>query len=78
MFEIARFAEETGGSGGLDWLVWVVLGLFAVMVFLGWLASSRGWVKQQTELVEHAGHADHGHEHPAHEDDHGHAPKKKK
>ncbi len=78
MFEIARFAEETGGSGGLDWLVWVVLGVFAVMVFLGWLASSRGWLKQEPDAAGHAEHAGHGHEHAAHEDDHGHEPKAKK
>lgn len=64
-------AEETG----LGWLVWVALAIFAVMVFLGWLVASKGWLKQEEEPTHDAhGHGDHGHEnHDAHgHDDHGH------
>jgi predicted flap endonuclease-1-like 5' DNA nuclease len=69
------FSEEAGGghseSPEIGWLVWVVLAVFAVMVFLGWYVSSKGLLKKEPELVQ--AHDDHGHGHPAHEDDHGHA-----
>ena len=43
--------EESGMSG----LVWIVLIIFLIMVFLGWLAVSKGWLKKEAEPqpVEH-------------------------
>jgi predicted flap endonuclease-1-like 5' DNA nuclease len=62
-------AEETG----LGWLVWVALAVFLLMVFLGWLVVSKGWIKQEEEpVVETHPHADeHGtaHAEPAVVDD---------
>lgn len=58
---LAAGAEETN----LGWLVWVVLAIFAVMVFLGWLVASKGWLKQEEETVSHDAHA-----HTEHEPDH--------
>lgn len=56
-------AEGEGHSGGeYAWLVWVALAVFVLMVFLGWLVSSRGWLKKEEELVEVHGHDDHGHD----------------
>ena len=53
-------AEETG----LGWLVWVALAVFLLMVFLGWLVVSKGWLKQEEELVvETHSHAGHGADH---------------
>ena len=60
-----RLFEEAGQSGGIGWMVWVALAIFFVMVFLGWLASSRGWLRKEEPLVQP--HDDHGH------DDHGHS-----
>jgi predicted flap endonuclease-1-like 5' DNA nuclease len=55
-------AEETG----LGWLVWVALAVFLLMVFLGWLVTSKGWLKQEEEVAAPAhGHDDHAEE-PAH------------
>jgi predicted flap endonuclease-1-like 5' DNA nuclease len=74
MFALRLFAagaEETN----LGWLVWVVLAIFAVMVFLGWLVASKGWLKQEEETVSHD--AGHGEQHDAHahaEHGHDHAP----
>jgi len=50
---LAAGAEEPG----LGWLVWALLLVFVLMVFLGWLAWSKGWLKQEEEIV----HADHAH-----------------
>lgn len=62
-------AEETG----LGWLVWVALAVFLLMVFLGWLVVSKGWLKKEEEpVVETHSHADeHGtaHAEPAVVDD---------
>ncbi len=58
---LAAGAEEPG----LGWLVWVLLLVFVLMVFLGWLVWSKGWLKQEEEVV----HDDHAHA----EHDHGHA-----
>jgi predicted flap endonuclease-1-like 5' DNA nuclease len=50
-------AEETG----LGWLVWVALAVFLLMVFLGWLVVSKGWLKKEEEpVVETHSHAEHG------------------
>jgi len=53
---------EEGGQGGVSWLVWVVLILFFVMVLLGWLAYSKGWLKQEVEPK----HEDQPEEHETH------------
>jgi predicted flap endonuclease-1-like 5' DNA nuclease len=53
--------QEGAHEGGLGWLVWVVLLVFLVMVFLGWLVSSKGWLKKEAEPVQH--HDDHSADH---------------
>jgi LPXTG-motif cell wall-anchored protein len=40
MDAIARFSEETG-QNDITWLLWVALGLFALMVVVGWLSSRK-------------------------------------
>jgi cytoskeletal protein RodZ len=59
MFSMAL--SEGAAEGGLGWLAWVVVAVFFVMVFLGWLASSRGWLKQPEEPAQ-----EHHEEHAAH------------
>jgi len=37
-----RLLQEGGTAGpDISWLIWVVLGVFVLMVFLGWWASKR-------------------------------------
>jgi predicted flap endonuclease-1-like 5' DNA nuclease len=50
-----RFLEEGGPQSSISWLVWVVLIVFLLMVFLGWLVASKGWLKKEEEPqhVEH-------------------------
>ncbi len=55
---------------GIGWLVWVALAIFFIMVFLGWLAASKGWLKKEEEPA-HGGHDEHGHD--AHAEEHAHA-----
>ncbi len=59
----AFLAEGGGHSGGeYAWLVWVALVIFVLMVFLGWLVSSKGWLKPEEEVVTGGhGHDAHGH-----------------
>jgi predicted flap endonuclease-1-like 5' DNA nuclease len=57
---------EGAGDTGRSWLVWVALVVFFLMVLLGWLAWSKGWLKQDEEESAPA----HGH---GHDDAHGHA-----
>jgi predicted flap endonuclease-1-like 5' DNA nuclease len=46
-------------EGGISWLVWVVLIVFLLMVFLGWLVASKSWLKKEAELKpEEHGHAE--------------------
>jgi small subunit ribosomal protein S2 len=66
MFAIRMLEEGGEAAGGIGWMVWIALGVFLLMVFLGWLVSSKGWLKKEEEPV-HASHDEHGH------DDHGHA-----
>ena len=56
-----RLLQEGGTQGGISWLVWVVLIVFLLMVFLGWLVASKGWLKKDEEPK----HNEHGHEEPA-------------
>ena len=62
-----RLLEEGGAQGGIGWLVWVALAIFFIMVILGWLASSKGWLKKEEEPqpVAH-GHDEHADAQPAH------------
>jgi predicted flap endonuclease-1-like 5' DNA nuclease len=50
--------QEGETQGGVGVYVWVFLGLFFVMVFLGWLAASRGWLKKEAEPTQ----AEHAHD----------------
>jgi hypothetical protein len=63
MFAI-RFLEESGF--GFESVTWTVLAIFFVMVILGWLAASRGWLKEEQESMhdDHEGH--HHHDETAH------------
>lgn len=63
MFAVSILAAGGEESTGLGWLVWVALALFVVMVFLGWLVWSKGWLKQEEETDAH-GHDAHEQEHP--------------
>ena len=63
MFAI-RLLEAGAEESGLGWLVWVALAVFLLMVFLGWLVWSKGWLKQEEEVA---------HDSHSHADDHGHA-----
>jgi predicted flap endonuclease-1-like 5' DNA nuclease len=58
LYSIALLEESEGGIG---WMVWIALAIFLVMVFLGWLVWSKGWLKQDAEPV----HETHGHAEPA-------------
>jgi predicted flap endonuclease-1-like 5' DNA nuclease len=42
----------------MNGLVWIVLIVFFLMVFLGWLAASKGWLKKEAEPEP----VEHGHE----------------
>ena len=53
-----RFLEEGGAQGGIGVYVWVALIIFFLMVFLGWLVASKGWLKKEDEPIS----ADHGHD----------------
>jgi hypothetical protein len=54
-------SEEVAENAGIGWMVWVALGIFFVMVVLGWLASSKGWLRKEEEPVQtqHDEHAHH-------------------
>jgi predicted flap endonuclease-1-like 5' DNA nuclease len=56
-----RLLQEGGTQVDLGWLVWIVLIVFLLMVFLGWLAANKGWLKKEAEPK----HVEHGHEEPA-------------
>ncbi len=50
-----------GTDPGIQWVLWAVLAVFFVMVILGWLVASKGWLKEEEESgheshEEHAGH----------------------
>lgn len=57
--------EESNTSSGAAGYVWVALIIFVLMVFLGWLVSSRGWLKKDDEPMQS------GHINPHEEPDHG-------
>jgi uncharacterized membrane protein YedE/YeeE len=57
-----RLLEEGGTTGpDISWLIWVVLGVFIGMVFLGWWASKRLPVEEEP-LQVHEAH-EHGEPH---------------
>ena len=59
---LSRLLEEgTHTQPDISWLVWVVLAVFILMVFLGWMASSKGWLKPEAEPVQAHGHDEHSH-----------------
>jgi predicted flap endonuclease-1-like 5' DNA nuclease len=58
-----RLLQEGGTQEGLGGLVYVVLIIFLLMVVLGWLAASKGWLKKEAE-PKHEEH-DHGEPVPA-------------
>jgi predicted flap endonuclease-1-like 5' DNA nuclease len=58
-----RILEEGSTSGEIGMYVWVALIIFFLMVFLGWLVASKGWLKKQDEPVA----VDHGHDLPEEE-----------
>ncbi len=63
MYSIALF---DGIDAGIQWVLWAVIAVFFVMVILGWLAASRGWLKEEEESG-HEGHEEHaGHDENAH------------
>lgn len=45
-----------GGAQSGSGLIWVVLVIFVVMVFLGWLVYKMGWLKPEAEPVVAAHH----------------------
>lgn len=64
MFAYTRLLEEAGGPNAeLSWLLYVVLGFFALMVLVGWLASRFGWNrKPEAPAAKSEPHGDsHGH-----------------
>jgi len=57
-----RLLEEGGTTGpDISWLIWIVLGVFIAMVFLGWWASKRLPVEEEP-LQSHEEHAHGEHE----------------
>lgn len=56
-----RLFSEGGADAGIGWLVWVALAVFFIMVILGWLATTRGWLKREEEPVPDAHDSEHGH-----------------
>lgn len=54
-----RVLEEGVSEVGLGNYVWVALGVFFLMVFLGWLASSKGWLKKEEIIPASHGHDSH-------------------
>lgn len=55
MYSVRLLEEGTQGLG--IWIVLGVLAVFTVMVLLGWLASTKGWLKKEAEPI----HADESH-----------------
>ena len=59
MYTVQLF-QEGSTQGGISWLVWVVLIVFFLMVFLGWLVASKGWLKKEDEPKhDEQGHEEH-------------------
>jgi len=50
--------QEGSTQDGLGGLIWVVLIVFLIMVFMGWLAAKKGWLKKEEESKP----VEHGHE----------------
>jgi hypothetical protein len=58
-------AQEGTSSTGITWLVWVVLGIFLLMVVLGRWASGRLPAEDETVLMDEGGHGEGDPEHVA-------------
>ena len=67
MYTTRLFQEGVQQGTGMGMYVWVALIIFFLMVFLGWLVSSKDWLKKE----EAPAAADHGHEEHSHA---GHEP----
>ena len=52
MLNTIRMLQEGEAQSGVGVYVWVFLGIFFIMVFLGWLAASRGWLKKEAEPTQ--------------------------
>jgi len=46
-----RLLQEGSASTDISWLVWVVLGIFLLMVLLGWWASGRLPKEEETVAI---------------------------
>lgn len=55
MYTLTLLLQEEGPDASLSWLFWVVLGLFLLIVFVGWWVS-RGRSSEPT--VEHEAHVE--------------------
>ncbi len=44
------FFEEGSMQAGPGWMIWIALAIFLLMVSIGWLATSRGWVRKDEKL----------------------------
>ena len=58
MYTIHNFQEGVQQSSGMGGYVWIALIIFFLMVFLGWLVSSKGWLKKEAAPAA----VDHGHD----------------
>ena len=55
--------EEGAQEGGLNWFVWVFVLAILLVVFLGWLVTSKGWLKKEEDLVLPGDDHEHAEEH---------------
>ncbi len=58
MFFYNHLEENLVGAGVGEW-VWVVIAVFFMIVFIGWLASKNGWlVKKESSNPINESHSD--------------------
>jgi hypothetical protein len=57
MFSI-HLLQESGF--GFEAITWTVLGIFFLMVILGWLVASRGWLKEDQDSMDDPHREEHG------------------
>jgi|GEM_PF-4172201 len=48
-----------GTEESIRWVLWVVMGVFFSMTILGWLAASRGWLKDEEPAATESHHDGH-------------------